>query len=257
MVAAPDGASRCGRSRGDTDIGVAVTIVVPAWNEAARIEHTLDELLDGSTSSAIGPLEVVVVDDGSVDDTALLVERRARSDGRLRLVRTAHRGKGAASREGFAAGTGELVVLVDADLPTPVAELHELVVGMGGADLVVGSRRLDPSRVEVAQPVGRRVGAATFRGVVRSTGLASVSDPQCGVKVLRRSTMEAVVSCCASPRFAFDLELIELTRRSGLVVVERPVTWRHVEGSTLRPLRDGVRAVLDVIAVRRRLTERR
>jgi dolichyl-phosphate beta-glucosyltransferase len=127
------------------------------------------------------------------------------------------------------------------------------VAAAADADVVVGSRRLPTSSFTAPQPWARRFGGGVFIQLVNVLGLRTTSDPQCGVKVLRRGACADVVAATTSPGFAFDIELLTRARRAGLRVVELPVRWHHAEGSSIRPVRDGAATVGDLLGLRRLL----
>ena len=234
----------------------AVSIIVPTYCEALRLPTTLRALLDGLGEHLDGVWEIVVSDDGSIDDTAGVADDFARLDDHVRVVRSAtNRGKGAAIVTGWAVARGDRVVLLDADLPVSLATIGALVAAADGAALVLGTRRgrsaTDDGGRGRAQPLGRWVGGRVFLALLRLLGLRVASDPQCGIKVLRRHELDPIVTACLSERFAFDVELIRRTLDAGCSVTEVPVVWRHVPGSSVHPIRDGVRTALDLAALRR------
>lgn len=234
-------------------IDTGVSIVIPAFNEAHRLPATLDRLLV-ELPSVFDDWEVVVVDDGSVDGTGELVESYAAAAAVRVVAMPSNEGKGAALRTGVAHARRPLVLFLDADLPVAVSQLGELVDGTAHADLVAGSRRIAGSSSDPPQPVVRRLGGAAFIRLVRSMGYDITSDPQCGVKAMRRESLAPIVADTSTDGFAFDAELIDRCRRAGLTVVERPVAWRHVEGSTLRPFRDVAATLRELWRLRRRPT---
>jgi glycosyltransferase involved in cell wall biosynthesis len=233
-----------------------VSIVIPALNEANRLPQTLDVLCNGLPALLGDAWEIVVVDDGSTDDTAGVVQRRARHSA-VRLISFGeNRGKGAALRQGAISATRPLVLFLDADLPVRVETIAEFARLGEHADLVVGSRRLPGASFDPPQPLTRRLGGAGFRAAVALLGYEVTSDPQCGIKLLRTEAFAGVLPQLTCERFSFDVELIERARRAGLRIDEIPVTWRHVEGSTLRPLPDAVATLRDLVRLRRRLLRR-
>lgn len=236
-----------------SEIDADVTIVIPAYNEEHRLPATLDRLVAELPSACRGAWEIVVSDDGSEDGTAAVVRGRG-GDPRLRLVSsTSNLGKGAALLAGIRAAAHPWVVLLDADLPVSVGTIGELLATAEGADLVVGSRRIAGAAFDPPQPLVRRVGGRLFRLSVSLLGYDVTSDPQCGVKLLHRDHVLPLLDDVSCTGFGFDVELIERAQRSHLEVRELPVTWRHVEGSSLRPVRDAVRTLVELARLRSRL----
>jgi len=222
--------------------------VVPAFNEERRLPATLRRLVEG-LPEFVDCWEVVVADDGSTDGTAELVRRHEHPSVRL-VGGPPNRGKGSALRAGAEAALHPVVVFLDADLPVPVRQVVELASATDAADLVVGSRRLPGATFDPPQPLGRRLGGTGFLAAVRLLGYEITSDPQCGVKAFRAESVLPLVAAVASDGFAFDVELVVGCRRAGLDVVERAVTWRHVPGSTLNPVPDALRTLVDLARLR-------
>lgn len=231
----------------------ALSIIVPAYNEASRIGGSLAEILRFAESRP-GGAEVIVVDDGSSDATADLVESyRARAGEVLKLIRHPRNlGKGAAVRTGFEASGGEIVLFTDADLSAPVAEAPRLIepIAAGEYDVVIGSRALDPSRIEKHQTWVRQTMGRTFNRLVRLwTGLG-IRDTQCGFKAYRRRAMAPVFAAQRVNGFAFDVELLYLATRLGLRILEIPVTWNHVGDSRVSLVADSGAMLVELMRIR-------
>jgi dolichyl-phosphate beta-glucosyltransferase len=257
MVQRCRGGARRGRrqpsARGGSDIDTDVSIVVPAYNEQDRLPATLDRLERELPEVLPGAWEIVVSDDGSTDGTRGIVEARS-ADPRIRLVsNNVNRGKGAALLAGALAATHRWVLFLDADLPVPVATIPRMIDFGAEADLVVGSRRLPGATFDPPQPLFRRLGGAGFRAAVALLGYEITSDPQCGVKLLRNDRLAPVLAQLECTGFAFDVELIVRARRNGCAVTELPVAWSHVEGSSLRPIRDAMTTLLELTQLRGRM----
>lgn len=227
----------------------ALTIVIPAFDEAARLGATLARIR-AYVAGRDGGTEIIVVDDGSADGTAAL----ARAAGVQVLAHPRNRGKGAAVRTGALAARGRRVLVCDADLATPIEELPRLEAALdGGADLAIGSRHAARATIARPQPLPRRVLGAGFRALVRLGFGLRVRDAMCGFKLLRREAAQDLLARARVDRFAFDVELLALARGRWRVV-EVPVTWRHVDGSRVVVTRDGLQALRDLLAIHRRRT---
>lgn len=223
----------------------SLSIIVPAYNEARRIGATLSSLETycRRASKRGVSCEVIVVCDGCQDETERVVLAFA-SRLPLRVIAYAvNRGKGYAVRRGVAASMGDVVVFMDADGSTPVDEVDRLAVPIQHAlaDIVVGSRRAADARVEVAQTLSRRVLSWVFAWHTRALLGLRVRDTQCGFKVFRGGVARELFGRLRCDRFAFDLELLVLARERRFHVLECGVAWREVAGSTVHPVRDGVK----------------
>jgi glycosyltransferase involved in cell wall biosynthesis len=236
-----------------------LTIVVPAYNESARIGKTLGtalEYLKKTTSSS----EVIVVDDGSSDDTAAVAESAMANSGTVatRVIRyELNRGKGFAVRTGLLAASAEVALFSDADFSTPMTETPKVVdpITAGECDLAFGSRALDRSLIGVHQPWRREQGGRIFNLLVRiATGLP-YWDTQCGFKAFRMNVCRPLIEAAQIDRFGFDVELIYLAHLAGLRLREIPVRWDHTAGGPLDSSgnysRDSLRMINEVRRIRR------
>ncbi|WP_191906403.1 dolichyl-phosphate beta-glucosyltransferase [Hymenobacter baengnokdamensis] len=213
-----------------------VSFLIPAYNESVRLGHTLRQVL-GYLNAQPYASEVLVVDDGSADDTAQVAEAFfADHAGRVAtrvLSYQPNRGKGYAVRQGLLAAQGQVAVFSDADLSTPIEELPKLVNPLlaGTYDVVFGSRALDRSLIGVHQPWLREQSGRAFNLVMRlATGLP-YWDTQCGFKAFRLAVCRPVVEAAVLDRFGFDVELLYLAYRAGLRLLEQPVRWNDAAGS--------------------------
>jgi hypothetical protein len=231
-----------------------LSVVIPAFDEERRLPATLERVLEYLHPRG-HPFEVIVVDDGSSDATSA-VARRAGPE--VRVVEIPHTGKGGAVRAGVLASTGALVLVTDADLPTPIEDLRDLIVAVeGGQDLAVGSRRLASSRVEVKQPVHRRFMGKVFSLLVRLLVLRGVHDTQCGFKLFKGELAREVSSLARVDGFAFDVEAILLARQLGASVSEVPVSWFDGPQSHVRAVRDSLAMFWELLLIRRRARQAR
>lgn len=227
------------------------SIVIPAFNEQARIGATLDRVM--ACIQARGwSAEVLVVDDGSRDQTAAIVTAAAQKFPQIQLLRnSANRGKGYSVRNGILQARGEVVMFTDADLSAPIEEAERLFDAIRhGADVAIGSRWLDRSRQTLRQPRYRRFFGRCFNGLTRLVMHLPVADTQCGFKAFRRDSAQAIFMRQRIERWGFDPELLYIALRLGLKVQEVPVTWGHDERSRISYLRDGLRMIQDLVMVR-------
>jgi dolichyl-phosphate beta-glucosyltransferase len=231
----------------------SLTIVLPAYNEARRIGPALDELsrfLTGPGRAEL-PAEVgvLVVDDGSSDDTVAVVE--GRGDASIRVLRVAHGGKGAAVKAGMLEAPGDLVVFADADMATPPSELPKLVRALEEADVALGSRiQPDGSDMRATQPRYRRALGALFHLLASIWVVGNVKDTQCGFKGFTREAARDIFALQRVTSIVFDVELIHLARRRGYRLAVVPITWQDVRGSRMRPgLLLALRVALDLFRI--------
>ena len=235
--------------------GPVLSIVIPAFNEAARIEPTLErvrEYLVARGESA----EVLVVDDGSRDATPQIVEREGAryraSNIALRLLGDGrNHGKGASVRTGMLAAEGHVVLFSDADLSAPIEETPKLVepILSGEVPVAIGSRGLDKSLIGVHQSAARELAGRSFNVLMRLMTGMPFRDTQCGFKAFRRDAARDVFSRLRIERFGFDVEALYLARKLGYEVREVPVVWNNVEGSKVSML-GGLNGYADILRVR-------
>ncbi len=232
-----------------------LSIVVPAYNEAARLGTTLRTILDYLNDNE-EDAELVVVDDGSQDETAVVAERAVAKCGAVtaRVIRyEPNRGKGYAVRTGLLAAAANIASFSDADLSTPITEMPRLVdpIRNGEYDLTFGSRALDRSLIGTHQPWRREQGGRVFNLVVRAATGLPFWDTQCGFKAFRMNVCRPLIEAAQIDRFGFDVELICLAHLAGLRLREIPVRWNHDAASKVAILRDSFRMVDEVRRIRR------
>ena len=232
----------------------SLAIVLPAYNEAERIGPALDELFgylhrrgemarDGAPGAGRLPsaIEVLVVDDGSSDATAGLIEARPEANGAapdgttLRLLRVAHGGKGAAVRAGMLDATADLIVFADADMATPPDQLPLLVAALADHDVSLGSRiQADGSDMRASQPGYRRFLGKVFHVLASIWVVGPVKDTQCGFKGFTRAAAHDLFARQRITSIVFDVELIYLARRRGYRLAIVPIRWYDRRGSRMR-----------------------
>lgn len=228
-----------------------LSLVIPAYNESLRLGTTL-ERVGAYLSQRGGASEIIVVDDGSTDSTVDLVQRHARGDQRVRLLRNpGNRGKGYSVRHGMLEARGEWILFSDADLSTPIAEVEKLFAAVepARASVAIGSRALDRSLVKTHQSAARELSGRFFNFVMRAiTGLPFL-DTQCGFKLYRRQAAHRIFSAQRLDGFSFDVEDLVIAHRLGIPAVEVPVEWADVEGTKVS-LAKGIGSFMDLLRIR-------
>jgi len=235
-----------------------LSIVVPAFNEAARLGATIPRILD-YLNSAPAQSELIVVDDGSDDDTAAVAESALAESGATKtrlLSYEENRGKGYAVRLGLLSASAEIALFSDADLSTPLTEVPKLVdpISGGECDLTFGSRALDRRLIGVHQPWRREQGGRVFNLIVRFVTGLPYWDTQCGFKAFRMSVCRPLIEAARIDRFGFDVELIYLAQLAQLHLREVPVRWDHYAGAldaSGNYGRDSLRMISEVSRIRR------
>lgn len=232
-----------------------LSVVVPAYNEAPRLGTTLLKILNYLNDIKIDS-EVIVVDDGSTDETAEVAEQSFLRAGKVKttLIRgSSNRGKGHAVRTGLLLSSGSIAIFSDADLSTPIEEASKLleIVNSHSVDIAFGSRAIDRSLIRVRQPWGRELGGRIFNAIVRLTTGLPFADTQCGFKAFRLDVCRPIIEAATIDRFGFDVELLYVAHIAGLKLREVGVIWAHNEGSKISFARDSIRMFSEVTRIRR------
>ena len=229
-------------------------MIIPAYNEALRLPAYLGEVIayfDGRDE----PYEILVVDDGSRDETAARVFEAQAAHSSVTLHRLeANHGKGFAVRAGMRAARGALRLMADADGATPIGEVKRLEAAIqAGADVAIGSRALADPSVSRHVRLHRKLSGDIFNFLVRRLGVREISDTQCGFKLFRGAAAEALFGELRTEGFGFDVELLLLACRRGYRVTEVAINWADQPGSKVGVLTDGPRMLVQILAARRRL----
>jgi dolichyl-phosphate beta-glucosyltransferase len=228
---------------------VDVSIVVPAFNEAARIGATLDDLV-GFLRRQPWRWEIRVVDDGSTDNTCEIVAAYAREHAKIALQREPHRGKGGAVKAGLLAAAARFRFICDADLSMPVTELPRFLPPvLTGFDLAIGSREGVGAR-RVGEPLVRHVAGRIFNYAVQWLTVPGINDTQCGFKMFTAEAVDAIFPKVTVDGWAFDIEVLSIARARGLRIVEVPIEWHYRRASQLNLVRDGVSMFRELLGIR-------
>lgn len=229
-----------------------LSVVIPAYNEAQRLPRTLVATLSYLQSRGL-EAEVLVVDDGSTDDTSTVA---ATFTGVTALRYEPNQGKGHAVRYGILRASGERILFMDADLATPIEELVKLEAALdAGATVAIGSRPLRESELTVRQPFLRELCGRLFNKVVQVLATPGIQDTQCGFKLYTHEAAHEVFSRCQLKGFSFDVEALFLAKRLGYRIAEIPVRWAHQEGAAAFPtraayLKQGLRMLRELVRIR-------
>jgi dolichyl-phosphate beta-glucosyltransferase len=228
----------------------ALSLVIPALNEQARLPYTLSEI-ERYVCEVQLDCEVIVVDNGSRDATSVVVQQAAIRFPRLRLMRTDRRGKGLAVRTGALAAQGRIVLFADADLSWSVEDVPRFadMIEERQAPVVIGSREGYGAR-RLGEPVYRHLMGRVFNGVVQALAVPGIEDSQCGFKAFSRDAARAIFSRQRIDGFGFDVEVLYLARRLGYPVSVVPLQWEHKANSRVAPVRDTLLMLSDVVRVR-------
>jgi len=253
----PDGGS--GDLAGDRNVtdeaknstGPKYSIVIPAYNESARLPATLSSVMECIRARG-WDAEVIVVNDGSTDTTADVVRAFARSAPELRLLENpGNRGKGYSVRAGMLEARGEVAIFTDADLSSPIEEAERLFAAIrAGADIAIGSRWLESSRQTQRQPIYRQFFGRCFNAVTRAVMRLPFADTQCGLKAFTREAAQTVFQLQTIERWGFDPEILLIALKRGYRVVEVPVSWAHDKRTRMSYLRDGFRMLQEIAQIR-------
>jgi dolichyl-phosphate beta-glucosyltransferase len=228
-----------------------VSIVIPAYNESARLGRTLDRVLNFIYRQA-WQAEIIVVDDGSSDETVELVQTYAQLNPNVRLLlNPGNRGKGYSVRNGILHANGEFVLFTDADLSSPIGEATKLFQALeNGADIAIGSRWVRPELQTQRQSVPRQILGRVFNGFLRFFLRLKFNDTQCGFKALRQNSAKAIFPLQTIEGWGFDPEILFLAQKMGFTIAEVPVLWAHDDGTRIHPFTDGAKMLADMIQIR-------
>ena len=237
---------------------IFLSVIVPAYNESARIAHTISAVVSEIDRLGV-EAEVIVVDDGSNDRTASIIADASRVDPRVKLLQFPHAGKGAAVRRGMLDASGAWRFLADADLSMPISEIGRFLAfaeGFGAAspsdathaDVLAGSREA-AGATRIGEPWPRHAIGRVFNWLVKLIVLRGVDDTQCGFKLFSARAAETLFPLQRLDGFGFDVEILFLARRGGLVIREVPVTWKYGRESKVS-LASGARGFLDLVTIR-------
>ncbi len=227
------------------------SIVIPAFNESARIPATLRSVVECVRAQAWNA-EIIVVNDGSTDHTSAVVRAFQKDAPEIRLLENpGNRGKGYSVRSGILQARGQIVLFTDSDLSAPIEEAERLFAAIeAGADIAIGSRWLESGRQTHRQPFYRQFFGRCFNTVTRGVMGLPFADTQCGFKAFTRNAAQIVFKLQTIERWGFDPEILFIAIKHGLTVVEVPVSWAHDARSRVSYLKDGLKMLEEIAIIR-------
>jgi dolichyl-phosphate beta-glucosyltransferase len=225
-----------------------ISIVIPAYNEEERLPTTLRTIIDYFENLS-KDYEIIVVDDGSQDNTAEIAQHFNPRVNVIKLPKNS--GKGAAVREGISHAQGDFILFSDADLSTPITEFHKLQESLeNGSHVAIGSRAIDSSLIKVHQPFYREFMGKTFNKIVRALVLRGIQDTQCGFKMFKNSVAKQIFSLAKIDGFGFDVEILYLAHKMNFKIAEIPVEWRNDTKSKISPVYDSLKMFFEILKIR-------
>lgn len=231
---------------------IFLSLIVPAYNEGQRLRVTLTAFQEYFAKGSYA-VELLAVDDGSTDDTSKVALEFTGVLPNLRLLKIGeNRGKGHAVRHGMKEARGSVIGFMDADYKTPIEEVEKVLPWLGrGYQVAIGSRALGESKIEVSQPLHRRLGSRTFGALMHTlVGLPDIVDTQCGFKFFQRKAALELFSRQKVDGYMFDVEILCLAQRLGYRIKEVPIRWRNDPDSRLQLIRGNLRNVKELLQIR-------
>lgn len=229
-----------------------LSIVIPAYNEEKRIKQTIIQIEDFLNRKHY-EYEIIVVNDGSSDETLNLVKENAARNNRIKILYgEINHGKGYSVKQGVMYAEGNYIYFTDADLSTPIEEIDKFIseIENTSLDVIIGSRSIKGSRVVIHQPIYRELLGKLFSIFVRIWCVSGFIDTQCGAKLFRKDVAKRIFSELKINEFAFDVEILYLSKLYGYKVKEIPIVWMNSRDTKVHAIYDGLRMVLDVIRIR-------
>ena len=227
-----------------------LSIIIPAYNEEKRIGATLDQILR-HLQTANYEAELILVDDGSNDQTIEVINQHLRNFPFLLIRQPRNQGKGSAVKKGMLAAGGQCLLFSDADLSTPIQEVDRFLrLHEEGYDCVIGSRALEASKIEVRQIFFRELMGKVFNRIARLLSFQKIKDSQCGFKSFKRAAAKDLFANQKLAGFAFDAEILYLAQKKGYKIREEPVIWRNALDSRVKIVSDPVKMFSDLLKIR-------
>ena len=225
-----------------------ISVIIPAYNEEKRIEPTLKKVINYLDNN-FDKYEIIVVDDGSTDNTYKIVSRYKKNNVKI-LRNEINKGKGYSVKRGILNVKYSLVLFSDSDLATPIEELEKFINYIKTYDIIIASRNLKESDIKIKQPMYRQLMGKTFPLLVNLIALRGFKDTQCGFKLFKTDVAKKIVSLQTFERFSFDVEILFIAKKLRYKIKEAPVIWIDKEGSKVNPIKDSIKMLIDLFKIR-------
>ena len=226
-----------------------LSLIIPAYNEETRLADTLRQVLEFAERQSYS-IEVLVVENGSVDGTFQIAQDFARQHPQIQVLQNALSGKGRAVRQGMLAATGEYRFMCDVDLSMPIEEINRFIPPtLEGYDIAIASREA-PGAIRHGEPYYRHFVGRIYNGLIRSLALPGLQDTQCGFKCFRGAVAEELFRCQTLTGWSFDVEILFIARLLGYKLIEIPIHWYYNPHSKVKVVRDSFKMGVDLLTVR-------
>ncbi|MEA3254637.1 MAG: dolichyl-phosphate beta-glucosyltransferase [Candidatus Altiarchaeota archaeon] len=230
---------------------IFISIVIPTYNEESRIDESLDKIMKYMENQG-HRYEIILVDDGSCDNTVDVVKIFSAGNKNMRLIQNErNRGKGYSIRKGVLDAKGGYILFSDADLSTPIEEIEKLLKYLEeGYEVTIGSRDLPDSDIRLRQPFYREFSGKIFNRIARSITLLGIRDTQCGFKCFKKDAAKTIFSRQRLDGFSFDVETLYIAKKRGYKIKEVPVVWINSNPSSVSLGRDSIQMLIDLLKIR-------
>lgn len=235
-------------------MSVYLSIIIPAYNEEKRIATVLDAIVSFMANKDYN-YEVIVVDDGSIDDTVAVVNSYQQQLSNLTVMtQTVNHGKGYAVRIGMLNASGRYRLFLDADNATQFDDINSFWQYIeNGHDIVIGSRYLQGSKIVIKQPLYRRLLGRVANLLIQILAVWGIKDTQCGFKLFTAKASEDIFSCQVIDRWGFDFEILAIAQKKGYKIKELPVSWHHIGESRVRPIKGALKTLWELLIIKKNL----
>lgn len=225
-----------------------ISIIIPAYNESLRITNTLNKILDFVNGNNEYDFEIIVVNDGSSDNTNEVVKSFEEV---ILIDNKENKGKGSVIRQGMLSAKGDYLLFSDADLSTPIEELNKLLNSINKFDIVIGSRAIQNDLIKEHQPFYREIMGKTFNLFVQLIVVKGIKDTQCGFKLFKKEVAKKIFNIAKIDGFSFDVEIIYLANKFNYKVKEVPVLWFNDDRSKVDPIKDSIKMFKELLIIKK------